>query len=415
MLKKKRGQVTVYIILGIILLASAIIYFYFKGSSYKQISQEGIIKAQKIPKEALPVTNYITTQLDDATKKGLYLIGRQGGYIYESQGGPIPDPSKFITYDTSTPTYEDRHNVSYCIEKENEIIKNYYFPDTPLYPWKFYPYLAETTLGRNPRFSGFFGKSNLPDLNSSAISIRAQMEHYILNYLEKNINFSIFENQGFYINEGKINISFIITEDEVFSILEYPLLIEKKSIGMETNVSYFYSNPEIRLRKIYDLTEFTINKDITDILFNITNPDSPKLKEGMRVSREKNVYEDEDIIIVYDNNSLLYTEPYEFRFARENRPPALRFIYLPTIIFSGLEAITGARITKEHINPIADDPDEDEIIFTYSPELPYIVRDPDFEKKFVELNVCAHEKTNTNNRDCQTFNVYVSGEAFSII
>ncbi|MDD5087078.1 MAG: hypothetical protein PHV16_04985, partial [Candidatus Nanoarchaeia archaeon] len=239
--KKKRGQVTVYIILGIIMIFSVAIYFYLKSSSYQQISEEGIIKAQKIPKEALPVTNYVTTQLDEATKKGLYLIGRQGGYIYESQGGIIPDPSKFITYDTSTPTYEDKHKVSYCIETQNERIINYYFPDPPYYPWAFYPYPNDVNIGRKEVFSGVsFGKSNLPYLEGPIPSIQAQMEYYILDYLEKNIDFSMFNEQGFDINEGAMNVSFKITNNDVFSILEYPLEIKKKSIGMTTNITYFY-------------------------------------------------------------------------------------------------------------------------------------------------------------------------------
>ena len=81
MYKKKRGQVTVYIILGIVMLSSAVIYFYFRGSSYDEMSAEAIIKSQKIPKEARPVTNYITTQLDDASKGGVSMKAREGLFL----------------------------------------------------------------------------------------------------------------------------------------------------------------------------------------------------------------------------------------------------------------------------------------------------------------------------------------------
>ena len=406
MYKKKRSQVTVYIILGIIILFVSILFFYLRGTTEKKISMQELVTAQEIPREVRPITNYITTQLDDATKKGLYLIGRQGGYIYASQGVlSIPDP----TEEGKDFIYYNEHKVSYNIYKKNNNLFNYYFYEPRYYPWYYYPYHNFPKSGEKGSFGGFFGTSNLPPLNGSSPSIQFQLTEFITNYLQDNINLTIFDNQGFEISEGKINVSVIISENDVTAFLEYPLGIRKKSDNRITNVSYFYTNPQIRLKKVYNFTDFIINKDITDILFDINNPDNDK--DDISIEKIENAYNYDDIIIISDNKSMLYAEPYTFQFARENRYPALRYIAIPKITFFGAQAIMNAEITETRINPEADDPDEDEIVFTYEPDLPYHVMQSDFDRGYVNLIVYAEEKNHADYRDWQELKIDVIGES----
>ena len=406
MYKKKRAQVTVYIILGIIILFVAIFLFYLRGRTEGETGMQELVIAQKIPREVRPITNYVTTQLDDAAKKGIYLIGMQGAYIYQSQGGPIPDPVEegidFIYYND--------YNVSYNIYKKNSNLFNYYFYKPRYYPWYYYPYHNFPKSWEEGSFGGFFGTSNLPPLNGSdPFSIESQLTHYITNYLERNIDFSIFDNQGFEISHGKINVSIIISENDVIAFLEYPLGIKKKVTNMITNVSYFYTNPQIRLKKIYNFTDFIINKDITDILFDIN--DSANDRDDITIEKIEKAYNYDDIIIMSDNKSMLYAEPYIFRFARENRYPALRYIAIPKITFFGAQAIMNAKITESRINPKADDPDEDVIIFTYNPPLPYPVTQSDFDRGYVDLTVYAEEKNHADYKDWQDLKIDVIGES----
>ena len=407
--KKKRSQVTLYMILGIIILFVAILFFYLRGTTEKKISMQELVTAQKIPREVRPITNYITTQLDDAAKKGLYLAGMQGGYIYASQGVlSIPDPAEegrdFIYY--------QGHNVSYDIHKLGIDKHNSYFYKPRYYPWYYYPYRNLLNLKSGEcSFGGFFGTTNLPPLNGSGNSIQSQLTEFITSYLQDNINLTIFEEQGFEISHGEINVSVIIGENDVTAFLEYPLGIRKKSENIITNVSYFYTNPKVRLKKVYNFTDFIINKDITDILFDINNPNNDK--DGISIGKIENAYDYDDIIIISDNKSVLYAEPYTFQFARENRYPALRYIAIPKITFFGIQAIMNAKITKDRINPKADDPDEDGIIFSYSPNLPYPVTQSDFDRGYVILTVHAKEKDNPDPdyRDWQELKIDVIGES----
>ena len=364
--KKKRAQVTVYIIIGIIILFLAILMFYLKGTTEKEISVQELIKSQEIPNEIKPITTYVTASLDTAAREGLYLVGMQGGYIYESQGGLTPDNTKTI--------FDGEHEVSYGIYRQTEETSYFYFPDPWLYPWRYFPCLFyEDCVGDRIMLDiGSFGDYNLPPLNGSDplnSSIESQLITYITNYLQANINLTIFDEQGFDITYGEMNVSVVVGEEDVTAFLEYPLIITKESIGMKANVTYFYTNPQIRLKKIYMFVEDIIKNDIVNITFDIDNPNNDK--DGMTIQKfaDANPSKHDDIIIINDDKSMLYAKPYTFKFARENRNPALHLIYLPTLFKGNVQD----DITVEDINPKAYDADEDELEFTYDPGLSYPV------------------------------------------
>jgi len=385
MYKKKRGQVTVYIILGIIILFSAIIFFYFRNTNEKEISMQELVIAQKIPNEIRPITNYITTSLDDAARHGLYLVGMQGGRIYESQGGLTPDNIRYILYNGGN----GEHNVSYAIFRQTEDTSYYYFHAPPKYPSEFFPCVKYwNCVGNRVHLSmGSFGTENLPPLNGSDpsnFSIESQLKQYITKYLENNINLSIFEEQGFDITDGERNVSVIIGENDVIVFLEYPLVINKTITNKITKVNYFYTNPQIRLKKVYKLVEKIIKNDIVDPTFDIDKPDNDE--DDIWIKKEEDVYVHDDVVVIRDNKSMLYAEPYTFQFARENRNPALHFIYLP-ILFKGN---VQDHITVGDINPKAYDPDEDGFTFTYNPNLPYSVANLGQDNRFY-LNVTVND------------------------
>ena len=408
--KKKRGQVTVYIIIGIVILFLAILLFYFRGTTEKEMGMQELVRAQKIPKEARPITNYVTTQLDDATKKGLLFIGMQGGYIYESQGVPhVQDP----TGEGSDFIYDNNYKVSYDIYKQDSDLFNFYFHEPWPYPWKKFPNVGGEYF---PAGFNIFGINNLPPLNGhDPISIQSQLREFITNYLRDKINLIIFDEQGFEIdaNVNKINVSVIIGENDVIVFLEYPLGINKTITNTITNVSYFYTNPQIRLKKVYNFVYDIISKDTVDILFNITNINNiPSYIEGINIKKNESAYClngcCDDLIIIKDNKSMLYAKPYTFQFARGNRYPALHYLDIPMLQFEGY---SNAVITEDDINPKADDPDEDVIDFTYEPDLPYHVEQSDFDRGYVDLIVYAKEKDNENEnyKDGQKLRILVIG------
>src|SRR3990167_8250821 len=67
----KRGQITIFIILGIIIVGGILIYFLFRGSM-------GI---DGVSTEFEPVYDLYLSCLEDTASQGVSLLGEQAGYI----------------------------------------------------------------------------------------------------------------------------------------------------------------------------------------------------------------------------------------------------------------------------------------------------------------------------------------------
>jgi len=72
MISYKKGQVSIWVILAIILVFGIVLYFVFKGG----IDGEG-----QIPKELTPVFDYYLSCIEEETRAAIELAGSQGGYV----------------------------------------------------------------------------------------------------------------------------------------------------------------------------------------------------------------------------------------------------------------------------------------------------------------------------------------------
>ncbi|MFH1641926.1 MAG: hypothetical protein ABIC04_03420 [Nanoarchaeota archaeon] len=70
----KRGQITIFIIMGLVIML-AVSYFIF-------IREKSIIQLEQINPELLPVQSFIETCIINTGKEGLTTLGLNGGYIY---------------------------------------------------------------------------------------------------------------------------------------------------------------------------------------------------------------------------------------------------------------------------------------------------------------------------------------------
>ncbi|MEX2017413.1 MAG: hypothetical protein WD876_02985 [Candidatus Pacearchaeota archaeon] len=93
----KRGQVTVFVIIAIVIVAAAAIYFLITG---------GIFQTQ-IPASLLPAYTSFLTCLEDNTLTGATILGSQGGYIdkpvYEAGSSYLPFGSQLNFLGSSIP------------------------------------------------------------------------------------------------------------------------------------------------------------------------------------------------------------------------------------------------------------------------------------------------------------------------
>jgi len=85
----KRGQITIFIIIAIFLIAAIILFFVFRDS----------IKIGGIPKDIEPIYNDFSTCLEDSSYQGLREIALHGGYYN------VPFESSIIYFDGTIPYY----------------------------------------------------------------------------------------------------------------------------------------------------------------------------------------------------------------------------------------------------------------------------------------------------------------------
>lgn len=203
----KKAQVTLFIILGIVVLvAAAIVFNYANQTSFEP---------ELVEPRFEPVTNYVQLCIDDISKEAVKTIGLNGGYI------TFPDTIK------NNP--------------------NAYLSFGPIKDF------------RNP-YWWYEGIEAIPPEDF----IRKQIADYVTEELEKCVaNFTAFENQ-FNIIQDEISTDVILAEEDVRVHVTFPLLIKDKSDAGEAEVSRFIGRVPVRLKKMYDLAVSMMEKENAD-------------------------------------------------------------------------------------------------------------------------------------------------------
>lgn len=365
----KKSQVTLFAIIGVVLVLVIGLVFYLKTSAAKKPGGPGGDTPGKIKIQLQPIEDYVVQCLNKVTKEGLVLLGRQGGYLYRSQGGiqidfrDVFEGEIFVNYPS------DGYKVAYGIYPLRQNVGTYRF-NAPEYPWTEFP--SDGAGGKT--FEGVFGVSELQDITKLEQNLKA----YIENNLKECIDWSVLND--YEVNEGNIDASIEIAKKDLSVNLEYPLTIKQKSTGDTTTMQEFFTRQDVRLREIYSVVRYLIERDVTDIKFSIGN--DAVLKDGLSIEVVRDVYEQDDIVIVKDTESLIDNKPYEFVFARHNRMPALHYISMAALHLPAGHTITADDLVAGGIASLkANDPDEDTYTFSIEPAVPRILNLPSIDFK----------------------------------
>ena len=89
--KPTKSQVTLIMIIGIVILIVAVLFIYISKNSGKKVRESSIKEVHETSLEMQPVKELVSGCLDKLAKDAVVLLGSQGGYIYESQGGSFVD------------------------------------------------------------------------------------------------------------------------------------------------------------------------------------------------------------------------------------------------------------------------------------------------------------------------------------
>jgi hypothetical protein len=77
----KRGQVTLFVIIAIVIVAAVVIIYLLRDTAPKTEAEEIIVSS-----EIAPVKNLVDSCIEGAVRDSVYLIGEGGGYIYPPYG-----------------------------------------------------------------------------------------------------------------------------------------------------------------------------------------------------------------------------------------------------------------------------------------------------------------------------------------
>jgi len=359
---EKRGQITLMMILGIVMIMIVGFLLFISKSALRDQLQDETGRVHTTNMETDPIRAHVNICLDTLTKEGLSLLGKQGGILYDTRGIPlITSLSRNI--DDFTIDYQDM-KIAYGIKPLGLSLPPYE-PRAPGYPFRTFPYRLLPPLSAN--LSGVFGLNSLPPLTKleGPFSMEQQLEIYIEKGMRNCLDFSTFEDQGYEFEAVLGEADIIFGEKDVSVIFSYPSLIVNTVTNEKLKLDRFTSRQKVKFKDLYTFLSTLIKHEITDINFNLSYPGIIPPQYSFEFIQD--VEQNDDLVIIKDRESLLLGKEYEFRFARKNRAPALYFMTPENIDVFDQTEVTEEVILPAYLEfPTALDPDEDNLMFTFT-------------------------------------------------
>src|SRR3989344_4227720 len=85
----KRGQITIFLVIGIVILLLAALFFYIFGQIKEAPLEVEAKEAQKIPGVRGTLQSYVENCIQETLDPAIYLLAIQGGVIYPEDDGKI--------------------------------------------------------------------------------------------------------------------------------------------------------------------------------------------------------------------------------------------------------------------------------------------------------------------------------------
>ncbi len=220
----KKAQITVFIILGLLLVIGVSIYLYMTQSAVQKGLPPSVLEA---PVEIRPVVQYITDCLAEAGEGAIIRIGAGGGYIdVKSRGARV---------NQIDPTEGDALQFA---PGSNLTIPYWWYLKSP----------------NNCVGACEFGSMKPPLLRESGQnSIENQLDEAVAEAVrECTINFTSLSRQGFaIIPEGKPMVTTTIGTTGVTFLLDYPLSITRE--GQEFRQQNYGTHVSVQLTEMYSM------------------------------------------------------------------------------------------------------------------------------------------------------------------
>lgn len=320
-MKRKKSQISMFVILGIVILVVVSLVLYLTKTVTIKPGQGSAARVQDLVFEPRPIKEFTNVCLEDMAKEAIFLLGRQGGYLFISQGGTVVDFPEtdegvmFVNYNNYRVVYN-------LLPPSPGFSIAPYSPDLPSYPWNTFPFESESS--NEEIFEGFFGTVNMRPLTrlQGPHSIQSQIETFIERNIMDCLDFTSFA-ESFEIVVEEPEAEVIIANKDVSVRLKLPITISNPTTQERVSFDDFSTKLDVKLRDMYFFVKDLIKNDVQNIKFDISDRANNKASFNIDVVRD--VYSSDDLITISDEKSLINGDPYKYSFARKNRAPALHY------------------------------------------------------------------------------------------
>jgi hypothetical protein len=381
--RSRSAQITIFMIVGIVILFTFIFLFQVVNSAQKEklISEQEKVFTKAFKKEAMRI--YVEDCLSDELEEALIILGQQGR-VWLDQPGGVKQFSEGINGVEYPPGSGNR--LSYGLAKtQNLQFENSYPCHNKI---KSFPEFCQYKFPEN---SEGFGERNL-----KSSTIENDLRRYlinrtmdcIINYTKTNIS----NKADVEVKELKLGLH--VENDGININADFPL---KFSLGKEeffhlSQFDFFYPTQFKWLLEVavvrplfYDWRYLDFNyteETLQQQTFNYAS-NSPECVNGictgnlfydkyssLGITMQKEENENGDDIFIFSSPEVINRpEPYEFKVARQNRPPALDYINRSQCLSAKYDYLVipdDEEFGDINITLFALDPDEDNVTLGYN-------------------------------------------------
>ncbi len=217
-----KGQITVFIILGILLLGIFALFLYFTGSVVEEAAESASEPiTEDVSSEFIALQSYTESCLESTATEALILLGQQGGYLY---------PSTVGEFSATDPTNSDGISL-----------------DPIFIPY--WHYNSQTNGESTVTISSL--QPSLDD-EDDYMSITAQLGRYVDEEIEDCLNgYAAFIEQEYSVEYETKETSVRIFDDELDFTLSMPLTTSRGDATAE--MTTFYTDIDLDLKGYYEI------------------------------------------------------------------------------------------------------------------------------------------------------------------
>lgn len=236
----KRGQVTLYVVVGLVVVALAVLVIMVRQGVFLSQWEKERQEALSVPQQAAEIHRYVSDCIEEITEEGVSLIGMQGGYI-------------------ELPAEKNLPSLNYPFTENLEVLPGMKAP--------FWFYIASNRVQ----------KTITPTRNE----METALEEYIKGRSgECTLNFELFDR--FNASFGRVNADVSINDDAVLVTVDFPIKVEMGDFVYR--IPKIYSKINARIGEMYSIGRELLNKENADFYLEEKTIDILAMYKGIPYS-----------------------------------------------------------------------------------------------------------------------------------